>query len=349
MLKMSDANYWVQCPAYSAGTQQRERSAAAIEGTAAAWLADMVLKHDATHTDDLCGRLAQNGHEITPDMCSYIQGYVDWILERASGEPILSEHEGSLLSGQIVGRTDTALNVGRTLEIVDLKYGYKIVEPEDNYPLILYAAMLLADHHDTVKLTIYQPRPMHPNGIVRTAEYTRDKFYEKFVHVSKRAKIALSPDTLAEPGTACHRCSKRTTCDALAKNLYSAYDYITSSEMINSLDPKQLSCEYDFITKLKRLVDDKHTALESELEARLDNDEFIADYYRKPTHSNYYFKYDPDTVGMLLGVDPYKKVAKSPAELEREGYDVSDLKTRRINKMKITKFDPSHVRKLFNE
>jgi hypothetical protein len=174
-LNFSNAYRWTRCAAagqdFPAGTGYgigAELSAPRKEGRAAAWIADGVLRGDASCAADYLGELSPDGWTVTPDMVDHVQRYIDHVSSFGA-----VQSEASMSWYGITGRVDQhCATVGDTLRIFELKYGFRIVEPEENEQLLLAAITLLKGHHRDVELTVFQPRPFHPSGPVRTWNIT---------------------------------------------------------------------------------------------------------------------------------------------------------------------------------
>lgn len=324
ILSASHANSWVHCAAYEP-EQRISETDAAREGSAAAWLADAVLNsEDGITTEDYLGETAPNGHQITPDMCYHVQGYVHYVVAESHGLGFQSEKSFHDPDIGLTGRLDT-LFIGspQHLHIVDFKYGYRIVEPEMNWQFIAYGYLALTKDVQTITFTVYQPRAQHPRGPIRSITYDRVDFDFMCTDLERAAITCQEQPDRATPGEHCNRCAKRSSCPALSANIYAGFEYMTTDVRNRSLTADELSAEIDFVEKLLRLVKDKHTGLQTELETRLESGEFIPDRHRVPVKSNRYFKtdiakltalspeaiksvcsFDDETIRNLTGCDP---------------------------------------------
>lgn len=351
-LAPSSANSWVACPAYDSDHVSHDTDAA-NEGIAAAWVADMVLKNDAGDCLDMLGETAPNGYEITPDIVENVQVYVDYVQSVAGADFKASEHRISIPEVGIEGRTDTVIFSDRTtLEIVDYKNGYQIVEPFDNWQLICYATGELPHNRvQLIKLTIVQPRPVHPEGPIRSITYSMASFERYKNDLLKAAQDAQEPYPVQKPGKPCSRCVYRGNCPALSENIYAGIETITSTESARPYTPVELAREYDLLTRMLKFITNKHTGLEAEMDARMDAGEHIPGYYRGPGQSRRYISSPPEVIELLTSVNPMKQVPKTLKELEQEGVtkEQIELFTSKTSTYKIQKFSKSGIDRMFKK
>ena len=226
----SRINVVLNCPGFNNATKNHDLSvddlsmdeAAAAEGNAAHEASEHTLKLGLNPSDSV-GQVF-NDHVLTPVMAEHITVYTNHIRSLRALNPIAkSMIEGkvfmSSVAPDIFGTGDHIMIAGDTLYIDDLKYGFVVVDEEDNAQCAHYAVSAL----DTFKLwfkikkvicTIIQPRADHVKGSIRSHEYTieelmvwRDKFVEGIA-------AARKPDAPRVAGEHCRYCPVRGTCRA---------------------------------------------------------------------------------------------------------------------------------------
>ncbi len=350
-LAPSHANAWIHCPAFEPEPRISDTDAAR-EGSAAAWIADTVLKsHEGIDAEDFLGETAPNGWEITPDMIRYVSEYISYIVCESGGRGFQTEKLLSAADLGIVGRIDTLLAVdAHTVHIVDFKYGWRIVEPWDNWQFICYGWLAMTGETKRFIFTVYQPRPNHPDGPIRTIEYDRTDFMRMAADMVTGAIRCQNEPNTAVPGSACVNCLKRSSCPALSANVYAGLETITTDIRSRELTPVELSRELEFTERLLKMVQDRHTGLQTEVDARISNGEFIPDRYRVPQESNSYINVSPEIVRLFTGCDPFKKVHKTITDLRKEGVTnevIKAITTTRINGMKTVKHNRKKTERLF--
>ena len=136
------------------------------EGNAAHWLCEQV--YHGANAEDLIGQTAPNGLYITADMVEYCREYLEFITSENCEVEVDTSHSGD--GWEIRGRADCIKFAYGILTVADLKYGWRIVEPENNWTLISHAIAYCRKHNiqpGTIVFRIFQPRPFHPQGTVR--------------------------------------------------------------------------------------------------------------------------------------------------------------------------------------
>lgn len=179
----SSAHRWMRCPGALAMEAPFPESDTdySREGTAAHELASWTLEDGRNIASAYAGRLATNGVEITDDMCEYIQGYVDTILQRVKDLSLGGAVTVDLMVEQrvdyerFVGQPDSfgtsdviiaaTYKDGSTLiDVHDLKYGYRTVYAKENEQMMTYALGAIATYDilypniTRASMTIHMPR-----------------------------------------------------------------------------------------------------------------------------------------------------------------------------------------------
>lgn len=328
----------------------QEASEAKREGNAADWVANGVLRGDASAAGDYLGETAPNGWVVTADMVAHVQGYIDYCLSR--GKVVQAQVPINIPQLYIRGIVDSQIITdSSTLEIIDLKYGWRVVEAFWN-PQLLCGAIGLFDpqKHDSVRLTIYQPRPAHPDGKVRSWEMDEQELTDAYGWLAGKAAAALSPGAQGSPGGAwCRDCGGRSRCEALAVASYAAFDWVKGSAM-TAMDARQLGDEMTFLDEAFALIKARHSGVQAEVEGRMKRGEYIPGNAWDVRLGDREFDVPLDVVEAKTGLRPYKLVPMSPAELEKEGADpdiVTSLTTRRFAGRKLVRVTPSYFTRMF--
>lgn len=330
-LRPSGSAIWTKCPAsarFALNCAEEPESDAAREGTAAAWVAETVLNGNAIFAEDLKGETHPNGWLITPDMCDYVQGYIELIRSRGG---VMSAERFVRLNEFIGGTLDSTSTVmGDTLFVDDLKYGYGIVEP-DTPQLIIYGAARLQELLNDgvpvskVQLGIYQPRAFHDDGIYRTRTITIQQIHDEAAEVIQAGQLCQDPNSLAIPGQHCKHCVARASCEALTHTVYEIFDVLQSPRQLETT-MGELANELGFLEIAAALVDARKTAVEAEAEQQVRAGKHLPGWHLKDRKARRKLKVGPETVRAITGIDPYKQVLRSPAELEKAGASVKAVK-----------------------
>jgi hypothetical protein len=242
----SSAHRWVHCPGSVVMSEQfpNPSGTAAAEGEACHWIGSEVLSgRIALNTS------APNGVVLTDEMKDSAKVYVAAVHAKLNGRaaPATCGIEQRVAIPRVhiecFGTVDCTLTDEQgELHIFDLKYGFGIVEPWDNWQMICYAAGLLRPTHRFVNIHIVQPRPFHASGPVRTWRVGVGILEEYIQRLHRAATIALQVDPPTTSGSHCKYCSARHACPAAQKAALHAIDY-TDRAVAQQLPPEALAVE----------------------------------------------------------------------------------------------------------
>lgn len=349
-LTFSNSHLWAYCAAsVSPNPAPFERdetpSEEQQEGTAAAWVADSVLRGTAASAEEFAGETAPNGWPIDATMIHHVQTYVEII--RRHGR-VGSETELSLWNGMVRGRVDQHAHDSPSgaLRVWEFKYGYRIVEPEDNPQLILAAGALVQPHHNLITLAVQQPRPHHPAGPYRKWVITRADLQLELEKLYRAAIRTMDKHPLAIPGHHCAKayCPRANSCPALATNLYAAYTLMGDTRRGGKLTPAELGAELKFLKMAESLLKARKSACEAEATGRIKNSETIPGWMLEAAEGDRVFTVPAAMIQAMTGLDPYEAPKlKTPAKLEGEGaapQTVALLTTKPFTGMRLKPFSP---------
>lgn len=324
----------------------------AREGTCAAWVAETVINGDATHCDDMVGKVHSNGWEVTDEMARFLQPYVEMLQGRHDAVAEVyreTANDDVKVSGTL--DAESFLPDG-TLCIDDLKYGRGVVEP-DTWQLKVYLALRVwsgALLPDRVQLGIYQPRAIHHLGTYRTITMTRDECIAVVQQVNDRAVELGNGENTGTPGRQCTHCVGGAICDALVRSVYAMW---TPVELRTYTIPsnQQLADELDMLDRMSTLLKARTASVEAEVEIRMNNQQMIPGWAKMPKKGNRTFTIPGEAIKMLTGVDPWMEPKLcTPAELERRGANrdaVGAITTQPIVGHKLTRVDEKQIGALF--
>jgi len=164
-------------------------SVAVDEGNAAHWLIEKVFKGEHT-IEELIDRKAPNNHYITFEMAEHCSEFLD-IIQGLGQVETDRNYTGD--TWEVRGRSDHDHYdpVEKILYINDYKYGYRIVEPVENYTLISHAISFILTYGivpEKINMSICQPRPYHARGTYRTWSIS----YQEFLQYQQKVFDCLS-------------------------------------------------------------------------------------------------------------------------------------------------------------
>lgn len=317
---------WSNCaanPVLSGRVPEEPPSDEAKEGTCAAWVAECVLKGDASSADDMLDATHANGWTVGTDMVYYVQKYIDHVMSRGG---IVSAEQVVTICAFIQGTFDssTVSSASSTLFIDDLKFGMEIVEAFENPQTILYGAgefmrlsqLGLAGHLTHACLGIFQPRAFHHEGIYRHYTLTIQELMQAAQDLVNKGALCQEPNPVATPGPWCKRCRAMRGCEAATHTIYRLGDFVSRSSHYRELTDEELSAELKAIDLLMKLAKARRSALEPQAEAVARN-KGLRGFYMKPRVGNRKFKYSREVIRAMTGVDPVVDDICTPAEMER--------------------------------
>lgn len=354
-LTFSNSPRWAYCAAstspHPGALVDQERSEAQLEGECAAWVADCVVRGTAASAAEFEGETAPNGWPVDHAMIRHVQGYVDTV--RAHG-PVGSETDLQLWGGLVRGRVDqhAGTDIWGNLRVWDFKYGFKIVEPEDNPQLILPAGALYTGQ-PLITMAIYQPRAHHPAGVYRKWVIGPEELETRLAWLHSAALATRADKPAALPGHHCEHCPRRSpaACHALGRNLGMVYEMLADSRRTGKLTAEELAAELKFMKLAEALVKARKSGTQAEAEARIKNREFIPGWHLQPRNGKRKITAPASVVQRLTGLDPYEAPElKTPAQLEREGASpaaIAMISTTPFAGMELTEFKPADVAKAF--
>jgi hypothetical protein len=359
MLQPSNANLWVRCPlagnVLSSGHYHATHDLHAVEGdarregTCAHWAAEAVLTERAETVAELIGQVHPNGWVVDEEMARHAQAYVDYV--RGFG-PVAAAERIIEMWGLIRGRLDTHSSTGPVVRIFDFKYGHRIVEAEENYPMLCYGLGVVEQlpYEVDIELHVYQPRPHHPDGPARVWRVHRTDIIGLAMWLYQRAADCFN-EPKGQPGTQCVDCPANRSCHALAATNYYQTSVIQDDRM-TSHTAAELARKLQFLRLAKVLTDGALYAIEAEAEARMGRGEYIPGHVMSVNKGNRRFTVPMNQVQTITGVYPYKITELTPAELEAKGvarHTLDTITTRPTVSRKISA-DPEKVaRRMFGK
>lgn len=228
------------------------------EGNAFHWLAQGIFE-GSINPDAAVGLQAYNGVFITSAMVDHAYNYLNTI---TPGQMEVRTTWGGA-NYQIDARADhISWNPDTlTLTVDDVKYGYRIVEPDNNWTLIAHAIGYIrytGVQPNTVVFAIHQPRAYHPLGTHRYWTIS----YEQLCGFTAQIDHALgNPSDRLNTGNHCYKCPSMSVCPSYRMASMNAID-ATSHAFTDDLSPLQLSAELDLLEYAATVIGNRKKAIE---------------------------------------------------------------------------------------
>lgn len=350
IIRSSSAARFMACNAWlNFSDLPDETSSSAEEGTAFHELVGLIRDGKPVPVS------ASNGVVFTSEMKYYADLCLPLIPAHATTEQEISFDLNEFY--KVVGHYDYCWEgENNSLHIMDIKYGFGIVEVEKNWQLISYAIGELFKRkksYASITLTIVQPRPYHRNGFVRSMTYTMqdlEQFYNEMVHKSNAVHQFKTSEQ-------CKYCpaNKHNMCPAMNKAFYNAVDVVMTDIVKDDIPSDKLGEMLEVYERIKDIFKIKIESIEGLVKSRIQSGEVVKGYSIEPSYGNRKWndKLTPEVFKQMTGISLEKTVLKSPADIEKENKDLKDFIksfTYVENKgFKLTKLDSANLAdKIFN-
>ena len=336
------------------------------EGNAAHWLVEQVHT-GKVKAKDLIDQKASNGVYITADIVDHLEDYLKAVKTfkagtlieyntSFSGGPYLGENE-TRQGWKVNGRADLLDYDPKTchLDVADLKYGWGIVEPEDNWTLIAHLIGFITLNPDkpvmTATLTIYQPRPHHSKGTVRPWSINQTQITALYQQILKTLD---NPDDNLNTSKHCTYCPALVPCPAARNAKMNAID-ASEKVFIEEIDNKNLSFQLDHLKRSMEVLKTTYTAYSELALFRVRKGQIVDNYGLETelTNSNWLPHVNADMLKALTGKDLTKTQLITPTQAKKKGVSKEFVKTlteRRDKGIKLVRVDAdTKAKKLFNK
>lgn len=342
-LPPSAGRYWRYCSGWVKQgyfARQKEEKESSREGTAAHYMfSELVARVDP---EQLIGRAAPNGYVMTREMRYELQpmvSHVHALQERYPSHLMRSELRISISNVHVAcwGTIDLfffAL-VEKKLFIIELKYGYELIEVAQCEQLNLYSLGAVSHLQDSlsrevveVVQVVMQPRQFHALGTIRTHTTTPAKLLPFRDEMRVAARIALSEEATLTAGAHCKNCDAAATCSALHA---ASYEVAAFAERPGNLElsDADLSLYLSYMDRAFMLLETRKEAMEGEAEARLmDGKRIEGRMIGAGRGSRGWDRPDSEIeiLGQILGHDLTKRTVLSPNQAEKSGVPKSIVK-----------------------
>lgn len=241
------------------------------------------------------------------------------------------------------------------LIIDDLKYGYRVIEPVDNYQLICYAAgvndLLKCFTDDTkIQLAIYQPRAPHKLGPRRMWKTTWGGLQPAIKLLQWSADNAMSARPQMATGSHCRFCNARYCCETLGLESLSATEYNETPLPVN-FDSRALAVELNLLERAHKMIGYRLDAIKQQVISRLKNGEIIPGYSLSESRGRTIWSLPESQVIEILG-DGVRKGVMTPKQAIDAGYGdllVDSLSEKKPGSMALKKSTTTFAKMIFGD
>ena len=313
------------------------RTEAMDEGNAADWLAEQLF----AGIDVAVGSKAPNGWVITDDMAEHVKTYLealdcgDMQVETTFG----TEH------WEVRGRADHIKYRDGVLVIDDLKYGWRVVEPDHNFTLIAHAIGWCIKNKVTplaIVFRIIQPRAYHEKGPVRdwSCNYKELMGYYAAIH----NRLTAPSGELVTGFEHCAKCHALATCPPARKAGMNAIDVMQDSAFSDNIPNDLLAHEYEVLQRAQTMMELVCNARAELITHRIQSGKVVKGYTVKERRGQraWMTGMTGKALSAAAGVDLTKDSVVTPAEAERRGVAkevVNSLTSRALIGVKLEKIN----------
>jgi len=327
-LRPSAACRWAFCPA-SLQFETDESNEAALEGTVAHELAAELLNGRPPFSE-------RHGVTVDEAMLKNADLYVQDVLRIARSPQVEQKLGIPDIHENCSGTPDCYIYENRSgdLYIWDFKYGWGLVEAEENAQLLCYAIgvnnLFRAWGYPVrnIQFRIVQPRPYHPQGRIRTWSIHSDRLpaYESWLR--QQAALAMSDNPPVISGPHCFYCGAYYECKTSWRAASLSQD-IAYQELNPGFTNAELTGAYKQMALAKEQIDNKLTVFEARIIEKIKRGENVPGYALEPGRGQIVWKYDEKTtisVGSSLGVNLQKPDPITPKQAENAGISAEIIK-----------------------
>lgn len=223
------------------------------------------------------------------------------------------------------------------LYIWDLKFGRRVVEVFENWPLMNYVAGIIKYITDqlsithpemlkdiTVHMRIVQPRAFHREGPIRewVTKASNLRGYFNILHTN--AAIALGPNAVCRSGDHCRDCSARHACSAALTGGVQLYEAAAKPTPIE-MSPEAIGVQLTIIKRARRQLEYLESGFDEQVKSLIRSGKLVPNWalenhigsakWTKPIK-------EVIALGKLLDIDLKKPDAvKTPTQARKLGID----------------------------
>jgi hypothetical protein len=248
-LKISLADRWVYCPSYQHAFKKSENNVYAIEGTKLHSEAEKCIK-DNTESDN--------------EMVKFYLDYVRSVISDSDVYGVEQKFDVQRIHKEInFMKVDFwAFNKSKgLLTVVDLKTGFKEVEPYENWPMMAYAHAILDwlfetgvtdsyDYYKSVKIVIVQPKSFKEK--IKSWFINAETLRPYVNRLTGAAHEVYKENPRRKAGIHCINCDKKINCSAFDLTIQTCGELCATFGEYDDYSPKD---KIVFLTELKKIIE----------------------------------------------------------------------------------------------
>lgn len=292
------------------------------EGVAAQFMAKAVF--DGQHSDsfELIDRKAPNGVYMNYEMAENVNKFLE-ALPSVDTPPQMEVATNNWIAAvSVKGRANYIGHSysGSTLYVIDFRYGWGIVEPQDNWTLIFHAISWIISNQaqpQRIVLAVFQPRPYHADGAYRDWPLSYAELFDKYRLMQET--LGNLSNTL-NSGPQCTKCAANGVCPAARKSNMNNID-VSDTVFQDDLPNEAISLELKLIIEAEARMKARKDALSELAKFRIKAGQVIEDFTLEATQGNREWPEwaNGDTLKAMTGIDLSKPGLVTPAQAEKKG------------------------------
>lgn len=325
---------------------EQETNPAAEEGTAAGECLRFILENKPVP------ERASNNIHIDDDMIFFTTPIADEIKSNVDGQILCEKRiDWKTRSGiWIRGQYDMSFVRNGDLYIDDLKYGWGIVEPKENWQLLGYAIgeiIRRGEAFNKIVMRIRQPRPHHEDGDTREWVLTYPELLQYKEKIESRMDEIAAGENKLVTSPKCKYCPAAGSCPSFSKMFYRGIEVIQDF-IQDDISEQEISFQLDLIARVSDVLKIKSDSLNTLAVDKIKNGKIIPNYINEPRYGDRKWKAEisPDVIKTLTGKDVIEQTMMSPAKAEKIGISkdfVNQLVDRHFLGQKLKRCDTNEL------
>ena len=211
------------------------------------------------------------------------------------------------------------------LYIDDLKYGFGIVEPKENWQLLGYAIgrwlQLGQPQLISVVMRIHQPRPHHEDGTTRAWEISINELLQYKEQIELQMAYIAQNDNRLITGKQCKYCPAAAMCPAFSRAAFEGIDLVLNDFTQDDINENEIAKQMALFDRVGEIFKIKQDSLKQLALDRLRNNKLIPGWTTEKSYGNRSWKpfVSPAVIKTLTDIDVVEQVMLSPAKCEKLG------------------------------
>lgn len=326
LLAPSSAARLVKCPGSRAmaAAFPREDTQESREGVATHWAWSELQRGDQV----ALGQVAPNGVTLDDVMIDSATSFYDWVQARGvTGQPKLIETtiRNAWLHQENWGTPDLIEFSGMTMYVDDLKHGFGYVSEFENWQLLNYAALKLAELYAkygeniwelNVEMGIHQPRCYHRGSPHRVWKVKASELRPYIATMQKQFALAMTDDAPCIANSECEHCPAVHACEAAIAGAWEAVPHAYRSiPLVMSPDEKalQLTILQRAAERLKAVI----TGMKTDVQATISTGHRVSGYRVANGHGATVWLDEEQAkqLGLMFGVKVVSENMRTPIQV----------------------------------